>query len=904
MALLINGFGGPAGFGENALPADSRWSLVPIDLSGFFHASTGLKFLGSFHKSLWVNQDGFIQFRPDSGERAELPQIPSQGPGVGVRETIAPILAPFWSPVDTDRTPLSPSEGGTSRGTNLVWYDLNEANGTLVVTWDDVRPTSGGGSEISEAAGRNAFQLVLRPATNPGATSIDFDVTFRYESLEWPSFNFRNNLFFETVAGRALMTNFATYIDGDVVVTELPPSLAALEDPEAALDLVTTGNIIGQPGVWHFAYRQGWVTAEISATDAVVVEGTGAGATFAAVEVRLVAGVQHSVTVNWQAVNQAEGLGYANVAADLLQTSGSITFAPGETQKSIFIPINRDAIDEALAIFGFTGETFRLELSTTPVTFLAPGGSILLNDSVVVTITDDDTPVVGGFSVADASAAEADGELVFTVTRGDASAAGSVAYAVTGSSATAGSDFTAASGTLNFEAGEDSKTIRVTLRADAVLEADETLTLTLSNPVGQDLLRGTATGTIRDSTNLITVAPDLTPQVEGTEDTDIIFRFTRSGVGVTEEVSLTWVFAPLPGGLSPADFVPDTPFTGTLSFAANQTEATVLLTLAADEELELDEAGTILLFGGNFNGISVTNLVVQDQPRPLLAERLRGNGGAETLEGAGGNDTLLGEAGDDWLLGGTGRDMLVGGEGQDSLWGGSGDDRMNGNAGQDVLDGGRGNDLLNGADGADTINGGDGRDTLAGGAGDDVLFGDAGDDRLDGGIGEDRLDGGSGHNHLFGGAGNDTLVAGGEQDTLRGDAGDDLLLGGQYRDRLFGGIDNDTLEGGGGADVMLGGAGADVFRWTATSDSSLAQRDRINDFTVGEDLLDVSALAGGPIQFLGSGAFTPGVAAVRTTQAQGNTLIWYDSEDADVVADMVIVLAGLHTLTAADFILA
>ena len=181
MALLINGFGGPAGFGENALPADSRWSLVPIDLSDFFNASSGLKFLGNFHASLWVNQDGFIQFRPASGEREELPDIPPQGPGVGVRDTIAPILAPFWSPVHTDLAPLPPSEGGTSRGTNLVWYDLDEATGTLVVTWDDVLPTSGGGSEIDDAEGRNAFQLILRPATNPGATSIDFDVTFRYE---------------------------------------------------------------------------------------------------------------------------------------------------------------------------------------------------------------------------------------------------------------------------------------------------------------------------------------------------------------------------------------------------------------------------------------------------------------------------------------------------------------------------------------------------------------------------------------------------------------------------------------------------------------------------------------------------------------------------------------------------
>ncbi|NKE47866.1 hypothetical protein HB662_24025 [Roseomonas frigidaquae] len=902
MALLINGFGGPAGLGENALAADSRWSFGPIDLSAFYNASSGLKFLGSFHSSLWVNQDGFIQFRPASGDRAELPEIPPQGPGVGVRETIAPILAPFWSPVDTDRTPLPLSEGGTSRGTNMVWYDLDEATGTLVVTWDDVLPTSGGGSEISDAAGRNAFQLVLRPATNPGATSIDFDVTFRYESLEWPSFNFRDNLFFDTVAGRALMTNFATVIDGEVVVTELPPSLAAAEDPQAALDLVTTGNIIGQPGVWHFAYRQGWVTAEISAEDTVVVEGTGPGATFAAVEVRLVAGVQHAVTVTWQAVNQAEGLGYANVEADLLETSGSITFAPGETQKSIFIPINRDAIDEALPLLGFTNETFRLELSTTPVTFLAPGGSILLNDSVVVTITDDDAPVVAGFSVADASATEAAGEMVFTVTRGDASADGRVDYAVTGSSATAGADFTAAIGVLHFLAGETSRTISVAIATDRVVEADEALTLTLSNPIGQDLLQGTATGTILDTTSLITIIPETSPLVEGTEDSTIVYRFIRSGAGLTEAASLGWSF--VPGSLSAADFAPGTLFSGTVSFAANQTEASVLLTLAADDLVELEEGGTMVLTASSFTAEAITPLLVQDQPRPPVPELLRGSAAAETLEGAGGADTLVGLDGDDALFGGTGRDSLYGGLGQDSLWGGSGDDRMLGNDGDDVLDGGRGQDLLNGGGGADTILGGDGLDTLVGAAGDDVLSGGDGNDRLYGGDGDDRLEGGGGNNQLFGGAGNDTLLAGdGHMDTVRGEAGDDLLLGSDSRNILVGGEGNDTFEGGLGADVMLGGAGADVFRWTDTSESSVTQRDRITGFVVGEDLLDLSAL-GGPIGFLGGGAFTAGAAAVRVTQVPGSTIVWFDSADADVQADMAFVLGGSHALSAADFILA
>lgn len=915
MAVLTNGLGGPVGFGENALAPDDRWSLVPIDISGFYNGSAGLKFLGNFYQSLWVNRDGFIQFRPADGEQARLPSIPFNGPGAGVLDasfgdTIAPILAPFWSPVDTDTAPLSASEGGTSTGANRVWYDLDAATGTVTVTWDDVQPQSGGGQDIENAAGRNAFQLELRPATNAGATSIDFDVTFRYETLEWPAFSFLDNTLIATSAGRAVMTDFNTFRDGNVVITELPPSLAAATDPASAADLVTTGNIIGQPGVWHYAYRQGWVTAEISAEDATVVEGTGPGATFAAVPIRLVAGVPHSVTVTWQAVNQNTGMGFANVEADLLETSGSITFAPGETQKTIFIPVVRDAIAEILPFFGFTGETFRLELSSDPVSFLNPGGSILLTNSVVVTITDDDTPSRNGFRMIDATARESAGEMSFTVTRGDAGAAGSVDFAVTGNSATAGEDFTATSGRLEFGIGELSKTIRVLIASDGVVEPDETLTVTLSNPVGTDLSRGVATGTIVDSNGLLTVRPDITPVVEGTEDTTVVYRFIRSGVDLSEAVSLGWSFAPLAptpttGSLSHEDFVPGTGFLGTVSFAPNQSEASVVLTLAADELAEMAEAGTIIVYGSRFNAEDITPLVVQDQPRPPVAELLRGRAGADTLEGAGGADTLVGLDGDDWLSGGTGQDSLYGGMGNDSLKGGAGADRLVGNDGDDLLDGGRGDDLLSGGNGADTLLGGDGHDAVTGGAGDDLLSGGAGDDRLYGGDGDDRLEGGSGNNHLFGGAGNDTLIAGnGLMDTLRGEAGNDLLLGSDTRDILIGGDGDDTLIGGLDADVLLGGAGADVFRWTATAESSLTHRDRINGFVVGEDLLDLSALSSLPIAFLGEGAFTPGVAAVRITQAQGNTIVWFDSDDADVVAELAFVVLGPHALTAADFILA
>jgi hypothetical protein len=72
----------------------------------------------------------------------------------------------------------------------------------------------------------------------------------------------------------------------------------------------------------------------------------------------------------------------------------------------------------------------------------------------------------------------------------------SVAYATADGTATAGTDYTATSGTLVFAPGQTSKTVAVPILGDTAYESDETLTLTLSNPVNATLETATATGTI------------------------------------------------------------------------------------------------------------------------------------------------------------------------------------------------------------------------------------------------------------------------------------------------------------------------------------------------------------------------------------------------------------------------
>ena len=484
---MVNGLGGIAGFGVGSVPAGDWWSASTIDLAAFYNSRNGLKYLAEFYSDLWIHSSGFIQFDL-SGNRERVNTYPLAGgtPLETDGNGTAPIIAPFWSPVDTGRGPLAPSPGGNSTGANRVWYDLDETSGRLTVTWDDVRLLEGGPLEISGGRGVNAFQMELAPASGPGATSIDFDVTFRYESLGNTLLRHRDNLGFETSTGQAIFLDFSTFRAGAFVDYELEPSVAAgLTDPNDIQGLVTDSNV-GDPGVWRFAFRQGWLTPEVTVENVTVTEGSGPGATFAPVTVRLAAGVEQEVTLTWTAIADT-----ANPATDLLAGSGSVTFAPWQTERTVQVPITRDDREEGT-------ETLTLRFSGPPLTFLNPGGAVLRDRDATITILDDE-----GFRLNDARALERDGSIVFTVTRNNANATATLSYETLPGTAAAGTDYIAATGTVQFGVGELSRQITIALRDDALAEREESFQLRLTGSTGTGITTGEATGTIGNDDGIV-----------------------------------------------------------------------------------------------------------------------------------------------------------------------------------------------------------------------------------------------------------------------------------------------------------------------------------------------------------------------------------------------------------------
>lgn len=186
--------------------------------------------------------------------------------------------------------------------------------------------------------------------------------------------------------------------------------------------------------------------------------------------------------------------------------------------------------------------------------------------------------------------------------------------------------------------------------------------------------------------------------------------------------------------------------------------------------------------------------------------------------------------------------------------------------------------------------------TLTGNAGDNRLHGFSGGDRLFGGAGDDRLYGDTGNDPLSGGIGDDTLFGGANNDTLVGDSGADRLVGGAGQDVMTG-------------DVGVAGGYDDVFIFQKIIDSTYnTLSDRIIDFNVGEDMIDLSAIDARSATAINDAfsfittAFT-NVAGQMRLQTNGADTYVLGDVNGDGVADFRIVLTGNLALTAADFIL-
>jgi hypothetical protein len=178
--------------------------------------------------------------------------------------------------------------------------------------------------------------------------------------------------------------------------------------------------------------------------------------------------------------------GTATAWADYVPTSGTLTFPPGTTTRTVTVNVVGDLLDEA-------DESFSLRLSNET-------NAIMVDDTGTGTIVDNDPPPF--LSIGNCSVTESTGTSVpctFTASLSTPSGQGvTVEFTTQDGTARSPQDYLPASGMLSFPAGTTQRSVAVEVVGDQSDEPMETFSLRLSRAVNAILTNDTGTGTITD----------------------------------------------------------------------------------------------------------------------------------------------------------------------------------------------------------------------------------------------------------------------------------------------------------------------------------------------------------------------------------------------------------------------
>lgn len=328
--------------------------------------------------------------------------------------------------VDNDATTVQFAAAATT---------VNENSGTAAIA-----------VTLSRAA---AFPITVNYATSNGSALAGSDYTAAFGSLLFApgeisktfAVTITNDNIFESNDTLNLTLSNVTPV---TVTTSIPGNSAVLtivdDDPQPTVQFSTSAYAVGE--------------AASSATIAVNLNSLSS----------------LPVTVNYATSN-----GTALAGSDYTAATGTLTFAPGETNKTFVVPITADTLDEA-------NEVINLSLSS-------PAGATLGTPaSAPLTITDDDPAPTVQFATPTYAASEGSGTTLITVTLSAPSGKlVTVNYASSDGSATEGDDYAAVNGTLTFAPGTTNQSIELSLLEDSAVEEAETVTLSLSNPTSAAL---------------------------------------------------------------------------------------------------------------------------------------------------------------------------------------------------------------------------------------------------------------------------------------------------------------------------------------------------------------------------------------------------------------------------------
>ena len=350
----------------------------------------------------------------------------------------------------------------------------------------------------------------------------------------------------------------------------------------------------------------------------------------------------NALTVNYGITGTSDATDYTGATPG---TGKTITFAAGSATVTLTIDPTADTTVEA-------NETVALTLAT------GTGYTIGTTSAVTGTITNDDVVTLPSITLAVAPVSvleDGTPNLIYTFTRtGATTNALTVNYGITGT-ATNGTDYATIGTSVTFVAGSSTATVTVNPTADTVIEANETVALTLVTGTGYTIGTTTAvTGTIINDDPTITLGLNFSGISENSPS-NFVYTFNRTGP-TTNALTVNYSIA---GTATATDYIGATPGVGkTIIFAAGSATATLTLDPTADTTLETDETISLQLATGNGYTIGTTAAQVAT---------IINDDGTRRQKGTNGQDVILGTNLRDILSGGLGNDILTGGLGGDSF---------------------------------------------------------------------------------------------------------------------------------------------------------------------------------------------------------------------------------------------
>ena len=271
---------------------------------------------------------------------------------------------------------------------------------------------------------------------------------------------------------------------------------------------------------------------------------------------------------------------------DFTATSGTITFAPGETQARFSVPVTPDAVAE-------DDETLTLVLSGNK-------GADLPDDSAGGLIRDDDDWVVTGDVTVTVTEADPPGTATARVEFTTAAPAPTDGilfdWSTVDGTAVAPDDYTASSGTAEIPQGSSGVTIEIPIVSDGIDEPDETFTVVVSDvrlpgaaQRGIEELRTTRLDPFGSGTPaVVTIFDDDPAEVSTTSSTTVVTTTTT-----TTTTTPTSTTTPGGGSTGSTTTTPGTPTTTPLALPSTGSTDRGMFPVA----VVLLVAGLLLLVG-------------------------------------------------------------------------------------------------------------------------------------------------------------------------------------------------------------------------------------------------------------------------------------------------------------------